>query len=205
MRTPPTFPEMAKIVPQGASGNVKIEHFTVTKADSERTLMRCRRDEYVAPGSYARLLVDGEVMMSDTRFEQRTNMEVLRRASGDVLIAGLGLGMVLHGIAAKREVRSVTVIEANPNVIRLVGPTVPSKVTVIEGDIFTWRPAKGTKFDTIYHDIWLNVTTDNLDEMTKLHRAFCRNLNPGGWQGSWMRDELRYQRAADKRRNPWAF
>ena len=201
----PTFPSMAKIVPPGDSGNVKIEHFTITKAASEETMIRMHRDEYVPEGTYARLLVDGEVMMSDTSFERRTNRGVLWRAQGDVLIAGLGLGMVLHAIAAKREVKSITVIEANPNIIRLVAPTVPKKAKVIEADIFAWRPAKGTKFNTIYHDIWLSVSTDTLDEMTKLHRTFCRYLAPGGWQGSWMRDELRAQRAEDKRRYPWAY
>ena len=71
---------------------------------------------------------------------------------------------------------------------------------VIEADIFEWKPARGAKFQVIYHDVGETICEDNLKEMSVLHRRFGRYLAPGGWQGSWMREELQAQA---KRRSVW--
>jgi spermidine synthase len=194
---------MAEIVPEGSVGEARVEHFTVSEQDSKftsiRALVNPGRDEFVEPGTYARLIVCGATMMSDTRMERRSNVGVLHHASGHVLIAGLGLGMIIHPIAAKKEVKSITIIEKSADVIALVAPTLPKKkVTVVEGDIFTWTPPKGTKYDTIYFDIWVNITTDNLDDMAKLNRRFARFKAEGAWVYSWQRDRLLYDRRRER-------
>ena len=202
--TTPDFQPLSKLIPPGVSGNVRVEHFEISKADSERSLTRSlfRPGEFVPPGKYVKLIVDGNVMMSDTLMERDTNRRVLYKATGNVLIAGLGLGMILHPIAAKPEVKTITVIEKSPDVIKLVAASLPKKVEVIEADIFTWKPAKGASFDTIYHDVWPNITLDNLPEMTKLHRRFGRYLTPDGWMDSWQRGVLLRRREQEKN-NPW--
>lgn len=190
------FPRMAEIVPEGSLGLAEITHFGVSEDESAFTAMRAAHkgaQEYVAPGRYARLRVNRELMMTDTNMERATNREVVRRARGRVLIAGLGLGMIVHPIAAKPGV-SVTVIEKYRDVIDLVSPTLPSGVTVIEGDILTWRPERGTKYDTIYFDIWANVCSDNLDDIRVLKRAFRGRMTPGAWMGAWVEDILRMDR-----------
>ncbi len=197
-----TWPKIAELVPEGTSGNVRIEHFEVSEEASKFTSIRAivnGRDEFVEPGKYAKLYVGGELMMSDTQMEKRSNIAVVNNARGHVLIAGLGLGMITHPIAAKKEVRSVTIVEKSPDVVKLVGPSLPKKVKLIEGDIFMWAPAKGTKYDAIYFDIWPNITTDNLDDMTKLHRRFARFKAEGAWVDSWQRDMLLYRRRRERR------
>ena len=147
-------------------------------------------------------------MMSDTRFEHITNYEVVRQAHGDVLIAGLGLGMICHPITRKPEVKSVTVIEQSADVIALIAPTLPRrKIKVIQGDIFTWRPDKGRRFNTIYFDIWPAVSHDNLVEMRQLHLAFKSYLarpseDPDRWMQSWQREYLLGERRRE-RSDPW--
>ena len=117
--------------------------------------------------------------------------------------------MIVHPIAKKPEVKSITIIEKNPDVIKLVAPTLPKrKVTVIEGDIFEWRPAKGERFNTIYFDIWGNVSTDALEEMAKLHKSFAHHLarpaeDPQRWMCSWKKDYLLWQKSIE-RRQAWA-
>ena len=54
-----------------------------------------RPGEYVPPGRYARLFVNGTMFMSDTPMERNTNYAVVRNAHGNVLIAGLGIGLRL--------------------------------------------------------------------------------------------------------------
>jgi len=187
---------MAELVPEGSRGVAEITHFGVSEEESQFTAMRAAHkgaQEYVAPGRYARLRVNRELMMTDTDMERATNREVVRRAKGRVLIAGLGLGMIVHPIAEKSGV-SVTVVEKYRDVIDLVSPTLPAGVTVIEGDILTWRPTRGTKYDTIYFDIWANVCSDNLDDIRVLKRAFRGRMAPGAWMGAWVENILRMDR-----------
>lgn len=200
------FPKMADILTPAKAGPVEIKHVTVSPKDAEFTRLREAvtggRDTAVPEGTYAHLYVHGQLMMSDTPMEKRSNSHVLCVAAGDVLIAGLGLGMILHPLLAKPEVRSVTVVEKYQEVIDLVGPTLPKeKLSLVHGDIFTWQPEKGRQWDTIYFDIWPDVSPDNLEEMTTLHRRFARRKTGSGWMDSWMKDTLKARAAREKRQS----
>jgi len=194
------FPKMVEILAPGESGDAKISHVSVTREDSLRTCLRPR--EYVSEGQYVQLHVNGVLMMSDTRHEHITNYTVVSKARGQVFIAGLGVGMICHAIADKSEVDRIVVIEKSQGVIDLVGPTMPAKVEVIQGDVFEFKAAKGTKFDTIYFDIWPFITTDNLPEMGRLHRRFRKYLAKDGWMQSWCRDRLKSQLRQERRMFP---
>jgi len=202
----PPFTPMCDILSPVRGDKFEIKHFELTKKDvdlnqlngifSGGTSVQWRWTE---PGKYVRLTRQGKMygpLMSDTGMERYTNLEVVREARGNVLIAGLGLGMILVPILAKPEVNAVTVIEIEPEVIELVVPQLQpvftdeewAKLLVINADILEWRPPARTKFDTIYFDIWPTVCDDNLEEMEKLHRSYGQRKNPGAWIGSWRRD-----------------
>lgn len=198
-----------ELVPEGQQGVATIKHFTVSKHDSTFTAIRAMQHPgaYVPEGRYAQLLVGRELMMSDTSMERRSNVGFTWKAHGQVLVAGLGLGLILFAIADEPKVEHITVIEKYQDVIDLVGPAVKAKlgdkVTFVCADIFDWRPAKGVKFNTIYFDVWPNICTDNLKDMAKLHRAFASKLDksdPARWMDSWMRAELKRQKRAEKNR-----
>lgn len=204
----PYFTPVAEIVPPGEQGVAKIEHFEVSKRESAFTSIRAsiRREEYVPEGKYVRLNIKGQgLMMTDTRMEQSTNSHVVFKAKGKVLIAGLGIGMVLIPILKNPLVTSVTVIEKYQDVVDLVVPALrakipeASKLGVIVADALEWTPPKGVKYDTIYFDIWPQICTDNLPEITLLKRRFARRKNPGAWMGAWVEKELRYQDRREKR------
>ena len=210
-----TWDPMHEVVPEGAHGNVKIQHLEVNKKDSDFTRLRAsigHAGEYVPEGKYCRMLIDGHVVMSDTQEEKSSNYAVAYAAHGNVLIAGLGLGMILCPILRNPKVRSVTVIEKNPSVVLLVGAgRFPNKekLTVVNADIFEWEPSKGDKYETVYFDIWQDICTDNLVEVTKLKRKFAKNLNrqdAEAWMGAWKEDYLR-RRIRQERRNDtrWAI
>lgn len=199
-------------IPEGQSGNVKIEHFEVTTEASEMSRMRScfspgRTSEYVKEGKYARLIIDGSVVMSDTDMEKTSNRSVVNKAHGNVLIAGLGLGMIILPLLDKTEVKSITVIEKNPDVINLVYPHLKSeKLTVINADIFEWKPEKTAKYDSIYFDIWTFISLDNLDEIKKLHNKFKNKLNrvdANGWMDSWQYGELKYRQKQYNKQSYW--
>ncbi len=201
-----TFRSMIEIVPEAVVGAAKVVHFDVSKDDSMWTAIR-GGSEYVPPGRYAKLIVGGSLVMSDTAMEHRTNYEVVRNAHGNVLIAGLGLGMILVPILAKDSVRSVTVVEKSPDVVSMIGPLYPSpKLAIVTADIFEWKPAKAERFNAIYFDIWSDQSTDDLEDMTKLHSRFARSLDrtdDAAWMGSWRRDELRARKRREARDERW--
>lgn len=130
----------------------------------------------IPDGRYVRLRHKGEVVMSNTLMEQRTNRFFCCNAYGDILIGGLGIGMIIMDIQDKESVTSITVIEKNQEVIDLVASQLPlnSKVKIICADVFTWKPDKGVKYDCIYLDIWNYVNREIYKkEMLPLKRKYC--------------------------------
>lgn len=190
------FFQMATVLPEGSRGTAAIKHW---RCDTPPIRGYAHPDEFVSPGTYAQLRINGALWMSDTDMERRTNRAVVRQARGDVLIAGLGLGLIVLPIALKPEVISVTIVERSQDVIELIYPTLrehldPRKICIVDADIMQWRPARGVLYDVIYFDIWQGIGTDNLGQMGSLHRAFARRKNPGGWMESWQRATLQERR-----------
>jgi len=66
-------------------------------------------------------------------------------------------------------------------------------------DCFTWKPPKGERWNVVWHDVWDTICTDNLPEMSKMHRRFGRRCD---WQGSWCRERLLFERRREQR-DPW--
>ena len=130
------------------------------------------------PDRYARLWLNGKIMMSDAPMEHRTNSDFVCSAHGDVLIGGLGLGMIVLAIQDESKVSSITVIEKSPNVIAAIRPQLPlnSKVEIIEGDVFTYKPKR--KYDCIYMDIWFYPDFESYEEMKALKRRYGHYLKP---------------------------
>jgi spermidine synthase len=186
------------IIPEGQSGDYRIEHFSVSEDRSRQTAIRAWRDEYVPAGDYTRLMRRGTVVMSDTPMEMRTNWPIISAARGRVLINGLGIGMVLQRILAKPEVEHVVVVEISDDVIKLVGPSFAgdSRVTIIHADALEYAPPSGERFDVVWHDIWDDVCSDNLPDMRKLHRRYGKR---SAWQASWRREDCERQERQWKR------
>lgn len=171
------------------------------------------------PGRYVRL-VDKElncVVMSDTSMDRRTNVEVVERAYGHVLIAGLGIGMILRPILASKKVASVTVVEKFAEVIELNRASGfdlgHPKLQIVNADITSWEPGPLPRdWNTIYFDIWNEIDTRNLPEMNALHARFESRLAYGGWMESWRRKDSQPGVSPEIRkfyrdlieRNPWA-
>jgi spermidine synthase len=98
----------------------------------------------------------------------------------------------LQGLLNKPEVTHITVIEKDVDVLELVGKHITDpRVTLIHADAYEYNPPKDVHYDFIWHDIWDNITNDNLPEMTKLHRKYARKT---GWQDSWCKSLCKQRR-----------
>ena len=185
-------------VPDNKIGPWEVSTFEVSEKDVEIENMRALfkpGGRTILPGKYKRLTRTGAVIMSNTRVEIADCLSFIWQAKkgGDILINGLGLGVALTAILESADIPSVTVIEQAKEVIDLVAPSFAhdKRVNIIHADAFEWKPPKGKHYTAVWHDIWDNICTDNLPEMTCLHRKYGRRTD---WQGSWCKELcLRYQ------------
>ena len=199
---------MKDIIPEGVSGEYAVEHYNIPedKARLAVTMATYSRDylgRQIFAGNFCRLKYNGSVIMSDTGGERYSNTEIVRVAHGDVLIAGLGLGMILCNILPKPEVKSVTVVEISNDVCHLVLPHLSkhigepmTKLCVEKDDIFSHTPSQ--KYNVIYFDIWGDYSGDTYEETKILHRQYSKYLDRknGHHMDSWMRwhmKELHFQ------------
>ena len=179
-------------IPEGKSGNWKVEKFTVSEDEAKFANMRAsfsfsNRGQYIYAGEYTRLMRGTSTIMSDTPSEISDHRYFMRVATGNVLLNGLGLGMVLQAILRKDDVEKVVVNEIDQDVINIVAPHYQDQRLVINHtDAFAWKP-NGIRFNSVWHDIWDNICEDNLSEMKQLHRRYGHWLQQPSFQGSWGR------------------
>lgn len=179
--------KMADLLEERQIGSWKLDKFTI---DENNIVARLQG---ITPDTYVRLTHDGECVMSDTNMEKRTNADFYVNAHGDVLIGGLGIGMVILAIQDKPEVNSITVIEKYQEVIDMVASQLHfnEKVKIICADVFEWKPEKGVRYDVSYMDIWNWVNEDVYeDEMKPLKNRYSKFLktkkeNPNRFNKCW--------------------
>jgi len=178
-------------IPEGVKGKYKIErkHIKPSPIDVIRILNDGR---YVPEGKYTFLYRDNILVMSDTPDEKMDHYAAVKNANGNCLIAGLGIGMVLNAIAKKENVNQIDVVEISQDVIDLVAPHYKSiygdKINFICSSIFDYVPEKGKYYQMAWFDIWDYLCTDNLEEMSILHKKFSKKAK---WKGSWGREYLK--------------
>lgn len=179
-------------VPDGTKGPWAIETFEVSEQDAMFFNLRARGHGHISPGSYKRLKRGRTVVMSNTPMEIRTNREAARAATGRVLINGLGLGVLLRAILKKPDVTYVRVIEVSQDVIDLVAPHFNDpRLEIVCADAMEYRPPKGERFNYVWHDIWNDICSDNLEQMATLARRYGRRTDQ---QGFWAKDICLEQR-----------
>jgi len=119
------------------------------------------------------LTIDGQVWMVDDPPHWWAIQEYAAEFSGHVLVAGLGLGLIVHALAANPKVTSITVVELCKDVIDLVGPLVP-KCEIVHSDWYEYEPT--AKVDGVFYDLFLGSGKANampaLREMLELRQRF---------------------------------
>lgn len=129
-----------------------------------------------------------KTMMSDHESETITNQKFIDSAKGDVLIFGLGLGLIVFPLMKEKEINRIVIVELDNGLIEMVSPMIkffgdPNKIEIFQGNCFSWRTEE--KFDTIYFDIWEVIDEKSFGEMEYLESKYRKNLKEGGWMDSW--------------------
>ena len=131
------------------------------------------------------LFENGKLVMTSTEFELLTNKPFLNNAFGDVLIFGLGLGLIVYPLLNDNIINSIKIVELSPNIISYIGNKIKendinNKVTIFSGDAYNYfnYMNENEKYDTIYFDFWLELNENNINEITTikdLYSPFLKN------------------------------
>ena len=114
--------------------------------------------------SYLALTEGNNIWMSLNPNEIETMKPFIEKGKGHVLVLGLGMGYVPFMLANKKEVRSVTIIEKEQDIIDLFNSLIwpfftnKEKIKIIKGDAieFVSKNQKEAGYDYIFADLWHN-------------------------------------------------
>lgn len=139
-------------IPEGASGDFSVSHLTISNWVGEEEPLDTYTILFYDPSG------DGSgiySIMQNTTKEYRECQQFVNAATGDVLIAGLGLGCIHVPLLQNQNVISVTIVEKYQEVIDLVWQHCPKdgRFRIIHDDIYTWTPDK--HFDVAWFDSWI--------------------------------------------------
>ncbi len=184
-------------VPAGRSGAWAIEKVVIPERDYDPAADPRPECFKFRPGPYTCLSRGSTQFMTDLYDEWWTQRSAIAEAEargGEILITGLGLGLVAEAMlhSTRSRITRITIVEFSSDVIRLVAPFLASrysdKIEIIHADAFDWRPPAGQRFTVGWHDIWPDPNApENAEEMEKLgahHRSWC------DWQGYWPKEYL---------------
>ena len=137
--------------------------------------------------TYLAVLKDDVVWMSTDPNEINTMDSSIKKAKGNVLAFGLGLGYFPIMCASKKEVASVTIVEKDPEIIKIFKKHIlplfeyKEKIHIIEDDAFRYAKGDLNKYDYLFIDIWHNPE-DGLPMYLKFKRILKgKNIATDYW------------------------
>jgi hypothetical protein len=138
-------------IPEAVSGDFRIEKI--------KTDHYCGSDEPL--DTYTVLFNPHHNIMQDTTREYKEHEQFLKDAHGDVLVAGLGIGMIHQSLIDNPNVKSVTIVEKYQEVIDMVWEHCPKDGTfrLVHADIYEWQP--DSKWDMGWFDSWVGENEQN--------------------------------------------
>lgn len=112
--------------------------------------------------SFLTLFDKNDIWMSLNPNEIITMKKPIEEAKGNMLVVGLGLGYFAYMASIKDDVKSVTIIEKDPNIISLFNENIlpcfknKDKIKIINDDALKYLDKLGnsSNFDGVFFDIW---------------------------------------------------
>lgn len=123
---------------------------------------------------YLALTEGNNVWMSLNPNEIETMKPYIKKGKGNVLVLGLGMGYVPYMMSLKEDVKSITIIEKDKEIIELFKKVLlpqfvnKNKIKIIEDDAISYLN-KNNKYDYIFADLW-HDPEDGLSLFVQLKR-----------------------------------
>ena len=131
---------------------------------------------------YLALTEGNNIWMSLNPNEIETMKPYIAKAKGHVLVLGLGMGYIAYMMSLKDEVKDITIVEKDHEIIELFKKALlpqfinKNKIKIIEDDAIKYL-TKNNKYDYIFADLW-HAPEDGLSLFVQLKRI---NKNIDCW------------------------
>ena len=141
--------------------------------EKDHYLERSPISYFIKEQSYLSLSYQDEVWMNITPNEINTMKPHIDAAEGNVLVLGLGLGYYPFMASLKDEVKNITIVEMDENIINIFNKYIfdffpnKEKIHIVKDDAFTFLQKNSKHYDTIFADLWHNPV-DGLPLFIKL-------------------------------------
>lgn len=125
------------------------------------------------------------------------------KCSGDVLVGGLGLGLIIHALCANPSVQHIHVVDYDSDVIKLVAPLLPkgskASIEIVDADFFDWWYDDEKNWDNVILDLWVTKGKDQTIRLEKntiapLYRYLCKRYP---WGESFIHGFMSAHRTAE--------
>ncbi len=179
-------------IPEGESGDFSIHHCTTTTGPAG--WLNYVNYKGLTGGPYTVLCqkFNGSPwlnIMQDSEAEYTEHDWLVSRMSGDILLGGLGIGMIHIPLLASSAVTSVTIVEKYQDVIDLVWDDCAKdeRFTLVHDDINTWDPDSTdglptTNWDVGWFDSWLTHDEPLADFIARMNDKYGEYVTEiGGW------------------------
>ncbi len=134
---------------------------------------------------YLAVLENNNEWMMITPNEINTMQGVIDSVSGDVVTLGLGLGYFAYMASLKDDVKSITVVERDKNVIELFSKVIlprfehKDKIKIVNEDAFEFAK-RDNNFDYAFVDLWHDVS-DGVNLYLKMKKLEKNNTKYFYW------------------------
>jgi hypothetical protein len=178
-------------LPEGESGDFSIHHCTTTTGPP--SWQNYADFKELTGGPYTVLCQRfGNAwlnIMQDSEAEYTEHNWLASRMSGDILLGGLGIGMIHIPLLASSAVTSVTIVEKYQDVIDLVWDDCAKdeRFTLVCDDINTWDPDSTdglptTSWDVAWFDSWLTHDESLAQFIGRMNNKYDDYVTEiGGW------------------------
>ncbi len=137
------------------------------------------------------LKIGREVVMVDDVLHWQGMKALAKCCKGKVLVAGLGMGLIVHALVDNSEVTEIKIIERNEDVINLTSPLIPKdcRITIKHEDFYDYMENNLVNpeiaFDYIIIDIfWGNRSREIYVKMMNIY-TLAKVFNPAAQVYIW--------------------
>ncbi len=129
------------------------------------------------------IFINNLLWMWDTPQERSLQKELAKKAYGDVLVAGYGLGIVTEFLTKNPKVKSITTVEKYKEILDKVSESKKIYGNVIISDFYNVSEYK--KYDCVIGDIWPEIDALYLKDYIKFKKKAEKLLKDSGNILAW--------------------
>jgi hypothetical protein len=165
-------------------------HFYQTKQsnyqeyrDINKGFLETIRDVQYVKSPYPHILINNDIWARDDGIEGKIRQQRAIEASGNVLIVGLGLGLINNPLKENPNVKSITIVEISQEIIDLIQNKYPDrldKINIIKDDFYNFAKTTNKKFDYIYGDIFPSINVSYFNSWEKFINSAQTLLTQNG-------------------------